>query len=700
MANQILQYVWGALATVLLLTGYARRSSRGLLWFATVLLAAAALSAHYQAFWAMVWCGALGLWAAFAAMDVIDSSWRVRTGLVLVTGVISGLALWPSLESMSGGKIPCPAYIKENVSARLVAGLDLRGGLRLVYSVDVEEAIKDRRDRRYEDMMVSLTKLFELHKGDERPTDEEYQKLRERVDLEAVKTHANSIALGIKNPADADRIDARFLDEFAGDLSYSKSADGLHYDFRIKESVVSQIRESAVGQAKEIILRRVDELGLREASVSTRDEDVIVEVPGEDEKGFKEIREIISQTARLEFKLLDDDTDFFDEMSRNPPTDLPAGVEFEREQTSVGVDEGGNARRKQIAYAVIRKGEKETNKDALVRFRAWVDTLTLPQDREIGFETVYQTDPDTLKDTEIGWRTYLLKRRAELTGDLIRDALAQPNQGQGSLGGWYVGLQFTDAGGKIFETITGANIKRRFAILLDNRIESAPVIQDRIAGGHASITLGSNDPEKQLADARKLELVLRSGALPAPITPSNEQHIGPSLGQESIRLAVKGATIGGLIVLAFMMFYYRWAGLIADLAVLMNIFLQMAILASFGASMTLPGIAGLALTMGMSVDSNVLINERIREELDLGKSPRAAVDLGYNRALAAIIDGHVTTLISAVVLAQFGTGPIKGFAVTLIVGVAVSIFTGVMVSRVMFDFWVRGVPKSGKLSMG
>jgi preprotein translocase subunit SecD len=700
MANQILQYVWAALATVLLLAGYARRASRGLLWFATLLLAAAALAAHYQAFWAMVWCGVLGLWAAFAATDVIDSSWRLRTGLVLVTGIISGLALWPSLESMSGGKIPCPSFIKDNVSARLVAGLDLRGGLRLVYSVDVEEAVKDRRDRRYEDMQVSLTKLFEIHKGDERPTDEEYQKLRERVDLAAVKAHANSIVLGIKNATDAGRIDARFLDEFAGDLSYSKSADGLHYDFRIKESVVSQIRESAVGQAKEIILRRVDELGLREAAVSTRDEDVIVEVPGEDEKGFKEIREIISQTARLEFKLLDDDTDFFDEMSRNPPTDLPEGVEFEREQTSVGLDEAGNARRKQIAYAVIRKGEKETNKDALVRFRAWIDTLSLPQDREIGFETVYRTDPDTLKDTEIGWRTYLLKRRAELTGDLIRDALAQPDQGQGSMGGWYVGLQFTDAGGKIFENITGANIKRRFAIILDNRIESAPVIQDKIGGGHARITLGSNDPEKQLADARKLELVLRSGALPAPITPSNEQHIGPSLGRESIRLAVKGAAIGGLIVLLFMMFYYRWAGLIADLAVLMNIFLQMAILASFGASMTLPGIAGLALTMGMSVDSNVLINERIREELDLGKSPRAAVDLGYNRALAAIIDGHVTTLISAIVLAQFGTGPIKGFAVTLIVGVAVSIFTGVMVSRVMFDFWVRGVPKSGKLSMG
>jgi preprotein translocase subunit SecD len=348
---------------------------------------------------------------------------------------------------------------------------------------------------------------------------------------------------------------------------------------------------------------------------------------------------------------------------------------------------------------ITRKAD-EPSKETLGRLRQWTDTLELPADREIGYELVYNTDPGTLKETEAGWRTYLLKTRAELTGDLIRDAVAQPDNGQGSLGGWYVGLQFTDQGGRIFERITGANIKRRFAIILDERVESAPVIQDRIAGGNARITLGSNDPEKQLTDAKKLELVLRSGALPAPITPSNEQHIGPSLGADAISLGVKGALAGGIIVMIFMFFYYHRAGLIADIAVMMNIFLQLAILASFGASMTLPGIAGLALTVGMSVDSNVLINERIREELRLGKSPRAAVELGYGRALTAIIDGHVTTLISAIVLAQFGTGPIKGFAVTLIVGVTASIFTGVLVSRVMFDFWVRGMSRTAKLNMG
>jgi preprotein translocase subunit SecD len=456
-----------------------------------------------------------------------------------------------------------------------------------------------------------------------------------------------------------------------------------------------------VAQAKEIILRRVDELGLREAAVSTREEDIIVEVPGQDEAGFKEIRDIISQTARLEFKLLDDETDFFGPIRASAAsTSLPDGIGFAQETASVGQDPEGDIKRKTVTYAYLTKRDDETSKAALDRFKAWTQTLTPPPDREIGFELLKETDPITQKSTESGWRTYLLKSRAEITGDMIRDAVAQPDTGTGSLGGWHVAIRFTDAGGNIFERITGANIKRRFAIILDGRIESAPVIQSRIAGGNASITLGSSDPESQLRDARTLELVLRSGALPAPITPSNEQHIGPSLGHDSIQEGVRGAFVAGILVLAFMLLYYRRAGLIANLAVTLNVLLLLAILASFGASMTLPGIAGLALTVGMSVDANVLINERIREELRGGKSPRAAVDLGYSKALSGIVDGQLTTLISAIILAQFGTGPIKGFAVTLMVGVACSIFTGVIVTRVMFDVWVRGLGRTAKLDLG
>ncbi|HMJ13217.1 MAG TPA: protein translocase subunit SecD, partial [Polyangiaceae bacterium] len=405
--------------------------------------------------------------------------------------------------------------------------------------------------------------------------------------------------------------------------------------------------------------------------------------------------------ARLEFKLLDDDTDFYGPISKTAkPESLPEGIDFPRETPSVGLDADGEEKRSVTHYAFLKKKPEESSKQALQRFKEWVTALELPPDREIGFELVRETDPDTLKESEAGWRTYLLKSRAEITGDMIRDAVATPNQDQGSLGGWHVGLAFTDQGGRIFERITGGNVKRRFAIILDGRVESAPVIQSRIPGGHASITLGSQDPQVQLRDARKLELVLRSGALPAPISPTNEQRIGPSLGQDSIKLGVQGAVGGGILVLLFMLLYYRRAGIIANVAVLMNVFLQLAILASFGAAMTLPGIAGLALTIGMSVDANVLINERIREELRLGKSPRAAVEVGYGRAFSAIIDGHVTTLISGVILAQYGSGPIKGFAVTLIVGVAVSIFTGVMVSRAMFDVWVRNVGRTARLDMG
>ncbi len=426
-----------------------------------------------------------------------------------------------------------------------------------------------------------------------------------------------------------------------------------------------------------------------------------MEVPGEDEKSFANIRDIISQTARLEFKLLDDDTDFMGEVAKKATKEsLPEGLEFQRESVPVGLDESGDQINKQNTYAIVQIQKDEKPQQALQRLKEWASTLDVPPDRELGFELEYKTDPDTLKQTESGWRTYLLRSRAEITGDLVRDAAAVPDQGQGSLGGWHVALTFTDQGGRIFDKITSANVKRRFAIILDNRVESTPVILTRIAGGNASITLGSNDPEIQLRDARKLELVLRSGALPAPISPTNEQRIGPSLGRDSIRLGVEGAIGGGLLVLIFMFLYYRRAGLIADFSVSMNLFLQLAVLASFSASMTLPGIAGLALTIGMSVDANVLINERIREELRGGKSPRAAVELGYNKALSAIVDGQLTTLISGIVLAQYGTGPIKGFAVTLIVGVTISIFTSLVVSRVLFDLWVRGFGRLKRLDIG
>lgn len=700
--DQILTIILGALALLLLVIGLVSRSRRMSMWVGAVAAGAAAFAAFYAAFWPMVILAFIALSAGFAGTEVMDLGWRLRFSAAASVASLAFIALWPTLPGLSGGRIAVPDYVAKHVEFRLVAGLDLRGGLRLVYTVDVDEAIRDKRDHYFEDMRREATKIFGLHQGDEPPPDEAYQKLREKLEIDAPRRPANVIRVKVKEGTDPSKLDQRFMEPFRGELGFTRTPDGRTLEFKLRNEVESQIRERAVGQAREIIGRRVDELGLREAAVSTRDEDIIVEVPGEDEKSFSTIREIISQTARLEFKLLDDDTDFFGPISKTAdPATLPDGLEFFSENVSVGVDADGDTRTRQTTYAFLKKGEKETSSQTLQRFRDWVATLPIPNDREIGFELERRVvDEVTQKEEESGFRTYYLKSRTEITGDQIRDAVAVPDQSQGSLGGWYVSLTFTDAGGKSFERITGANVKRRFAIILDGRVYSAPVIQTKIGGGQAQITLGSGDPEVQLREAKNLELVLRSGALPAPISPSNEQRIGPSLGRDSIRLAVQGALGGTSLVLLFMVLYYHRAGLIANVAVILNLFLQLSVLASFGASMTLPGIAGLALTVGMSVDNNVLINERIREEIALGKSMRQAVEVGYRRALSAIIDGNVTTVISGLVLAQYGTGPLKGFAITLMVGVVCNVFTGVLVTRLMFDLWVRWIGRSGQLDMG
>lgn len=700
--KDVIAVVFGALAILFVAAGFFRRAKRGVLWGAALSAAGAAFASYHDAFWPAASLGLIMIWMGILGMKFIDSSWCARFGLVVVTTVTAFLVLWPTLDVMSEGKVPCPRWVEERIKFRLTKGLDLSGGLRLVYSVDVDEAIKDKRDRYYEDMRVELTKMFGLHEGNDRPSEETYAKLRDLVEIEAPRRPANVIRINVKPGADPGKIDARFLQQFQSDLGYTRSDDQRSLTFTIRTRTETGIRDRAVGQAREIILRRVDELGLREAAVSTRDEDVIIEVPGNRSADFDMIREIISSTARLEFKMLDDDQDFFGPIAKQAKGEaLPDGLEFRQETAPVGLDSAGEAKTKRTTFAFLPRKGDEQSKDTLKRFREWVSTLPMLPDREVGFQLMHESDPDTMKETEVGWRTFLLRSRADIGGDMIRDAVAMPDQDGSGLGGWHVALTFTDQGGRVFERITGENIKRRFAIILDNQIESAPVIQTKIPGGHAQITMGSGDPEIQLRDSRKLELVLRSGALPAPITPSNEQRIGPTLGADSINMGFKGAVLGVGVVLLFMLAYYKKGGLVADIAVLLNVFLQMAVLASFGASLTLPGIMGFALTVGMNVDANVLINERIREEIREGKSPRAAVEIGYSKAFSAILDGHVTTLISGVVLAQYGTGPVKGFAVTLIVGVAAGLFTGVVVSRVLFDLWTRGwMSREAKLDLG
>jgi len=272
---------------------------------------------------------------------------------------------------------------------------------------------------------------------------------------------------------------------------------------------------------------------------------------------------------------------------------------------------------------------------------------------------------------------YVLESRTLMTGEYITDARVRPSQ---QLQGPYVELILNPTGARLFEQITAANVKRRLAIVLDNKVYSAPVIQERIGGGRASIT-GSFD----IKEARDLSIILRAGALPAPVEIAEERTVGPSLGQDSINQGITSFIVGGALVIVFMIAYYKGAGLLANLAVIFNILFMMAVLAGFQAVLTLPGIAGIVLTIGMAVDANVLINERIREELRSGRAVRSAIEAGYQHALPAILDSNITTFLSGVILFQFGTGPIKGFAVTLCIGIFTTVLTAVYLTRIYYD---------------
>jgi preprotein translocase subunit SecD len=300
----------------------------------------------------------------------------------------------------------------------------------------------------------------------------------------------------------------------------------------------------------------------------------------------------------------------------------------------------------------------------------------IPDDAELMKEK--SVDSATGAVTEI---PLVLQKKSMITGDLLTDAQvridSQFNQP-------YVAIEFNSLGAKLFDQVTAANVGKRFAIVLDNTIYSAPVIRERISGGSAQIS--GNFTEKTAAD---LAIVLRAGALPAPVKIIQNVTVGPSLGQDSINKGLFAGLIGVSLVIVFMGIYYKLSGMVANLGMVLNILYLMGALAALGATLTLPGIAAIVLLVGMSVDSNVIIFERIREELKLGKTPLAALNAGYDKAFMTIMDSHVTTLITAAVLFQFGTGPVKGFAVSLSLGIIINLFTSLVGTKVVFDSVLR-----------
>jgi preprotein translocase subunit SecD len=408
--------------------------------------------------------------------------------------------------------------------------------------------------------------------------------------------------------------------------------------FSITRQEVARIREFALEQSLETVRNRVDQLGLSEPVIQRSGDDaILVQLPGETDP--ERAKSIIGKTAVLEFKLV-------------PESKTVDGF-LEDGQDPCRLSEPDRGQK--VARANDRAGS--------------------------AFQVLCGRESDPLTGRSAA-RAYLVERKTLMTGEVITDARPRPDTNVP--GNYLVELEFNARGASLFEQITGQNVGRGLAIVLDNTVYSAPRIQERIGGGRAVIT-GNFD----LREARDLSIVLRAGALPAPVSIAEERTVGPSLGRDSIRRGLLSFAVGAFFVIVFMLFYYRGAGVVADAALLLNVLFLLAALAAFGATLTLPGIAGIVLTIAMAVDANLLINERIREELRLGKTARAAIEAGYDRALPAILDSNVTTFLSGLILFQFGSGPVRGFAVTLCIGILTTVFSAVFCTRTIYDYMIQ-----------
>lgn len=494
-----------------------------------------------------------------------------------------------------------PEWWKKSMPHKgIVLGLDLQGGLHLVFEVEGDKAVEITTER--------------YASG-----------IRELLEKKKIKADVNVSGLNITITPSNFEI-RKIIDDNYPILSLVKVDNSLQY--RISDKEAQRIRDNAADQALETIRNRIDQFGVAEPTIHRQGEnEIVVQLPGV--KDPKRAIELIGKTAQLEFKLVDDEASL--------AAELPVA---------------------------ISSGEEES---FLREF-----SEKIPEGDEILFEKKINRETGEVKKIPL-----LLKRQAVLTGDLLSDANVNIDS---RFNEPYVSLTFNAAGAKIFEEITGANVGKRLAIVLDNTVYSAPVIREKISGGNAQITGNFT-----LEEAKDLSIVLRAGALPAPLKMLQNVTVGPSLGRDSIEAGKIAGIIGTIAVVGFMIFYYRLSGVIADFALVLNVILLLGAMASLNATLTMPGIAGIILAIGMAVDSNVLMFERIREELRAGKTPAAAIDSGYSKAFWTIFDSHVTTLITAAVLFQFGTGPIKGFAVTLSLGVAINLFTALVGTKTIFD---------------
>ncbi|MGE0527625.1 MAG: protein translocase subunit SecD [Bdellovibrionales bacterium] len=551
-------------------------------------------------------------------------SMRVRTVLFFLFLLFCVIYLLPSIT-----KLPESWWFNRKP---LNYGLDIQGGAHLVYGVDVRGVLAERTER------TARTLAGELKENG--------------VNVESVAPNEERTAVVIRTQNEADREKAaEYLKNYYGTTLQIVRSEGKEVEARYFDAFLETHREQVIGQAIEVIRNRIDEFGVAEPVIAAQGADrILVQLPGITDAA--RAKELINRTARLTFRLVDTS------MSSEQLEKMIAEIE----------KEGGFALGKDgLTYQQYVKKVNEALKGKL------------PENTMVAFEKAANA-----VSIEAGKIPLLLRTDQTVSGDMLEDAFVSP----GEYGEPKVNFRFNSEGRNAFGKLTGDNVGRNLAIVLDEVVYSAPNIKERIEG-QGQISLGARNYEAAMKEGNLIATALRAGALPAALQQLEERSVGPSLGADSVQKGQAAGLIGFALLAVFIIYWYRLFGVMATVTLGLNVLGLLAILAALGATLTLPGIAGIALTVGMAVDANVIIYERIKEELARGTGMTAAIRDGFSNAFSSIFDSNVTTAVAAAVLVYFGSGPVRGFGVTLIAGIITTMITAVFISRYLLDLLVR-----------
>ena len=572
----------------------------------------------------------------------------------------------------------------EQVESRIIRqGLDLKGGMYIVLEADIPKLVENLAPIKDERLEAIIADAKEQSND---PSKDFFTVFEANVKEDGIKL-------------------SRYYHEYGASLEDIMTA--------LKDEA-----DDAINRVLEILQNRVDQFGVSEPTIQKQGKHrIVVELAGIQDS--ERARALLQSTALLEFYLVKNvavTNEIIAQLDNALRSDNDQSTPKEKQTTekeNKSTDDQSTTVSELFGETEsnVSDSDNDTNLDDIFAEAPFSGLLTsIPGDMGIEEKNIYafkklleepevqsklnnadgqfllsqEAETASANEAVKFYRLYYLEKRPELTGGIVEEAQANLGSlGGGSAGQPVVSLTMNSEGSRTWSRVTGANVGERIAIVLDQKVHMAPSIREKIPGGRTQIEGFAN-----INEAKDLAIILRAGALPAPVNIIEERIVGPSLGADSITQGTQAVLIGLVTVLVFMLVYYRLAGTVADFALIWNILLVLAVLASLQATLTLPGIAGLILTVGMSIDANVIIFERIREELRKGKTPKAAIDAGYDRALTTIIDANVTTLIASLVLYQFGTGPIKGFATVLFWGILISMFTAVFITRTIFSAYV------------